>query len=148
MVISLEIIQETALKNAQDLNERLASQLNFILHANIYFGSLKTIDGCFGRPTGADDGRVYVKEVRVLYDDDDDDATPRLWYWLAYFGGNPTGYLLVEAEEGWNMLVENCDGDFIYHGTGDDHEAQAGFVTAVKKCVLGDHYYELVEEEA
>merc|ERR1711971_246780 len=97
-----------------------------------------------------DDGIVSFKMLEST------NPTPQqqrfYYYWVAYFGGNPTGYLLVPNQTAadaqdltsrpWEVLVENCDTDFIWRGgDGNVHDGrQRLFIKNVKKAVMGKYY--------
>lgn len=112
---------------------------------------------CFNKRK-VDDGLVFYKEMKSgagepSESDSDGDSSKHttFHYWLGYFGGNPIGYLLSRGtgmdDQGgecsgkdWSIIVENCDGDFIWRGPGS--VTPKAFIKAVKKAAYGDKYFE------
>ena len=140
--VVLEVKSEKIVRNIGDFNtETMRSQLSYIISGPCYFGQVKTIDDCFN-PRIVDDGILFYKELgSARY------PNVVLYYWLAYFGGNPTGYLLVPSEsclsnrefDHWQVLIENCDTDFIWRGNGKVPKA---FIKSIKMAVYGSKYDE------
>eukprot|EP00547_Thalassionema_nitzschioides_P015199 CAMPEP_0194250192 /NCGR_PEP_ID=MMETSP0158-20130606/22380_1 /TAXON_ID=33649 /ORGANISM="Thalassionema nitzschioides, Strain L26-B" /LENGTH=105 /DNA_ID=CAMNT_0038986907 /DNA_START=174 /DNA_END=491 /DNA_ORIENTATION=- len=100
-----------------------------------------------------DNGIIWVKEIHANTTISSLPGNPVFYYWIAYFGDNPTGYLISKHElaqgedDEWKVLIENCDSDFIYHGITyeDDSELKPKiktFTKKVKQAVLGDYYEE------
>lgn len=130
--LSLEVESERQI--SRDLNPAQKSQLLYIMKS-CYWGDAKTIEDCSNEMI-VDNGIMLYKELKG------GDAR-RFYYWQAYFGGNPSGYLLAASsngEEGWRTLVENCDGDFIWQGPGDKRPLD--FLNQVKKIAMGRYYDE------
>lgn len=137
--LSLEVESEKKISRSDDLeNPMLKSQLLYIMKS-CYWGDAKTIEDCSDEQY-VDNGIMLYKELKA------GDAA-RFYYWQAYFGGNPSGYLLLSSTaakgEGWQTLVENCDGDFIWQGPGD--KRPLGFLNQVKKIAMGRYYDEEVD---
>ena len=93
------------------------------------------MEDCFNR-RNVDDGIVFYKEMAPR---GEHESQTSYFYWLGYFGGNPTGYLLDGKNE---FVIHNCDTDFIWVGPG---ECPNEFIRSVKKAAFGDKYQE--EEE-
>lgn len=88
------------------------------------------MEDCFNR-RNVDDGIVFYKEMKAC---GEHEVREPYSYWLGYFGGNPTGYLL--DSEG-RCVIHNCDTDFIWVGPG---ERPNEFIQAAKKAAYGDKY--------
>lgn len=137
--LNLVVASEKQIRSENDLDSSAKTSLLYILtSADCYWGNAKTIEDC-SKEKFVDSGIILHKELKPA-----EPATTllRFHYWQAYFGGNPTGYLLttdqVETEtSSWKILVENCDGDFIWRGPG---ERPLRFLNQVKKAALGRYY--------
>ena len=146
----LAVVINKTCRRASDLapEDKLLAQLSFIVTSpSCYFGDpkdVKTVEDCFNK-RNVDDGIVFYKQMRSTQPD----TTTSFHYWLGYFGGNPTAYLLKEGRSGsggggqWDVILENCDTDFIWRGPGN---APKHFIKAVKKAAYGDKYCEEDEE--
>mmetsp|Transcript_24576 Transcript_24576/g.26450 ORF Transcript_24576/g.26450 Transcript_24576/m.26450 type:complete len:175 (+) Transcript_24576:50-574(+) len=148
---------EMKIRNGSDqMDENLTSQLNFIIKSELWF-DVKQISDCFDKKI-VDNGIIWVKEIHA--NTANSSATRKtvvFHYWIAYFGGNPTGYLIGKRElttgesNEWKVLIENCDSDFIYRGgiyDEDDNKLKPKlktFIKKIKQTILGD-YYESDEE--
>ena len=140
----LTVIESKTFRSLRDLTtlsvERASSQLSFIIESPLCcFGSprqIKSLEDCFDR-RNVDDGIVFYKK---LTSSTQPDAGVLFHYWLGYFGGNPTGYLLKGSDEGqWEVIIENRDTEFVWLPPGVKPKH---FVKAVKKAVYGDKYRE------
>mmetsp|Transcript_1161 Transcript_1161/g.1476 ORF Transcript_1161/g.1476 Transcript_1161/m.1476 type:complete len:171 (+) Transcript_1161:133-645(+) len=138
-------------KGSEHLNDAMiTSQLNFIIESNLWYGVRKACD-CFDKKV-VDNGIIWVKEINAK-SANSGEKNFTFYYWIAYFGDNPTGYLIKECKpksgenREWKILIENCDSDFIYHDVfdKDDSELEASikiFIKKVKQAVSGDYYEE------
>jgi len=145
----ITVQSEQWLKKESQLDDSMTSQLSFILDSkDCYFGGIKTLADCFHR-RHIDDGAVFYLNLACS------SAEHNLHYWQGCFGGNPTGYLLTKdistatvgtssrsRENGgnWIIIVENCDGDFIWKGSAVETAPPAGFIKQIKMAVYGDKY--------
>mmetsp|Transcript_14421 Transcript_14421/g.31260 ORF Transcript_14421/g.31260 Transcript_14421/m.31260 type:complete len:175 (+) Transcript_14421:90-614(+) len=146
----LAVVESKTCRSASDLAALagvggISSQLSFIISSpSCCFGNprdIKSLEDCFDR-RNVDDGLVFYKMLRSSAQPD---TGVSFYYWLGYFGGNPTGYLLKGRGDGqWEVIIENCDTDFIWRGPGDKPKH---FIKAVKKAVYGDKYYEDDDEK-
>ena len=124
--------------------------MDLLFSDSLYFGDIQCLNDCFDERK-VDNGLVLYKEV-VDRNDAGSSSPPnkRIYhYWQAYFGGNPTGYLLKMSSSSspsksmWEVLVENCDGDFIWHGC---QPTPKGFIRQLKMVVYGEKYFSEEEE--
>ncbi|KAL3904046.1 MAG: hypothetical protein SGILL_010218 [Bacillariaceae sp.] len=156
----LIVTKDKTIRRASDLSPDESLQLSWLVapfnvHKKVAFGNPKdilSIEDCFNR-RNVDDGIVFYKEM-VPAVVEDVDAEVRFHYWLGYFGGNPIGYLLTKSDclqgqdseecldndEKWAIVIENCDGDFIWRGKGEN--TPKSFIKAVKKAAYGSKYSE------
>jgi hypothetical protein len=120
---------QKVLREASDLDDSMASQLQFLIESPYWW--LDSIEDCFNKHH-VDDGVLVYKEMQS--------QQICLYYWLGYFGGNPRGYVLMHTnDDGWKVLIENCDTDFIWRGEGPLPKA---FMKQVKMAAYGDKYRE------
>jgi len=150
--VELEVKESKTFRRLSDLDDEMLSQLSFVITSpdNYSFGNrkdIKTVDDCFNR-RNVDDGILFYKRIQSSSYQKHDACTEPfvLHYWLGYCGGNPTGFLLVKKKfvaddccEQFQVIVENCDTDFIWRGQGDVPKL---FIQEVKKAVYGDKYCE------
>jgi hypothetical protein len=144
---AMTVRSEQRIRSPKDLTTHSESQLSLIMK-NHYWGDAKTVEDC-SKERFVDDGIIMYKE---LEGSNDSDESRRFYYWQAYFGGNPTGYLLTDkivadGEEdnnstNWTLLVENCDGEFIWRGPG---KRPLRFLNQIKKAAMGRYYDEEVD---
>lgn len=128
---TLTVSSTRVLKNAADLNESLTSQLLFLIESPHWW--LDSIEDCFNKRK-VDDGILLYKEMHSS-------SSLTLNYWLGYFGGNPRGYVLIpSSSDGYKVLIENCDSDFIWRG--NDGPVPKRFIKQVKMAAYGDKYRE------
>jgi len=113
------------IKSEAAMDDQLKAQVTYIM-ANCYWGGAKEISECFDE-MNMDNGIMWCTILSC-----GGEAQAKLFYWLAYCGGNPTGYLLSGEGDEIQLLIENCDGDFIWHGGGKKPRA---FVRQVRKAV-------------
>ena len=161
----LVVTKNKVIRKISDLARVELSQLSFLISCAsnklLAFGNrhyIKTVEDCF-KKRNVDDGVVVYKEMRRVDgnqgEENDEDDGNVLHYWVGYFGGNPTGYLLCKRNEldchdnddallsasAWTVVMQNCDGDFIWQGN-RQLPAPKTFIKAVKRAVYGDKYNE------
>ena len=161
-VQELIVTKKKTIRRASDLSPEESSQLAWLVDPSntskkVAFGNakdLRSVEDCFSR-RNVDDGIIFYKEMKPALGDVDavGAADVRFHYWLGYFGGNPIGYLLinskyfrgqdieasVDTEDDLTIMVENCDGDFIWRGSDNNPKS---FIKGVKKAALGSKYSE------
>ena len=136
----LIVTSSKTFRRVDQLSEKERSQLSLIINSPKHaFGNpkdVRTVEDCFNR-RNVDDGIVFYKEMTPC--EEHESRMPYRYmysYWLGYFGGNPTGYLL---DGDGRFVIHNCDTDFIWVCPG---ERPNEFIQAVKKAVYGDKYCE------
>jgi hypothetical protein len=135
---ALIVTSHKTFRRADQLSEKEREQLSVLLSSPKFaFGNPKDVtkvEDCFNL-RNVDEGIVFYKEMRPS-GVGESESKILFHYWLGYFGGNPTGYLL---DDGGRCLIHNCDTDFIWVGP---CERPNGFIRAVKKAAYGDKYEE------
>lgn len=121
---------------ASQLDDQQTSQLQFLIDSPEYWW-LDSIKACFDQRK-VDDGMLVHK---VMASPNDEEPLLILHYWAGYFGGNPRGYLLIPTtnDSSWEVLIENCDTDFIWRGKGISKVPKA-FMKRVKMAAYGGKY--------
>jgi hypothetical protein len=132
------------------------SQLQYILDSDFYWGDAKTIEDCSDEGM-VDDGILFCKELTSSHTNGvgasslppasttvakETNSPSFYYYWLAYFGGNPTGYLLRERHEteedpGWELPVRIAMATLSGGVRANDHG-----ISSIKSRgrVMGRHY--------